>query len=317
MARDLTPHDYEQLSAYLDGVLSEAERRALEARLLDEPDLRRELEALRATVALVRGLPPVKAPRDFTLTAQMARPPRLLFLPTTAAFSAISAAAATLLVALGVVVLLSRSGSPAAAPPPVMDEPAVALQMTMPAEQETARQNMTATLAAATPLAEMALEFAEAAASAAQDSTLQGEDQAAPADAMLAPAPAGALPEAPPPAGTLGRMFGAQAEEAFDAGLTQTPSPPAALFAQPAAAPTFTPGAASLAAQATMTPTLSPTAALTPTLPPSPSPTPQPTPLPPPAPALAAPDGLGIVLLLAGGLLLALALVTTVIRRRS
>lgn len=315
MARDLTPHDYEQLSAYLDGVLSEAERRALEARLLDEPDLRRELEALRATVALVRGLPPVKAPRDFTLTAQMARPPRLLFLPTTAAFSAISAAAAVLLVALGLVVLLSRSG-PAAAPP-VMDEPAVALQMTMPAEQETARQNMTATLAAAPPLAEMALEFTEAAASAAQDSTLQGEDQAAPADAMLAPAPAGALPEAPPPAGTLGRMFGAQAEEAFDAGLTQTPSPPAALFAQPAAAPTFTPGAASLAAQATMTPTLSPTAALTPTLPPSPSPTPQPTPLPPPAPALAAPDGLAIVLLLAGGLLLALALVTTVIRRRS
>lgn len=312
MARNLTPHDYEQLSAYLDGVLSEAERRALEARLLDEPELRRELEALRATVVLIRGLPPVKAPRDFTLTAQMARPPRLLFLPTTAAFSAVSAAAATLLVALGLVLLLSRSGSPAAAPPPMLDEPAVALQMTMPAEQETAKQNMTATLAAATPLAEMALEFAEAAAGAAQDSTLQGEDQAAPADAMLAPAPAGALPEAPPPAGTLGRVFGAQAEEAFDAGLTRTPSPPAALLAQPAAL-TFTPGAA----QATMTPTSLPTATLTRTPQPSPSPTPQPTPLPPPAPALAAPDGLGIVLLLAGGLLLALALVTTVIRRRS
>ncbi|NWG16283.1 MAG: hypothetical protein HXY41_06570 [Chloroflexi bacterium] len=308
MARDLTHHDYEQLSAYLDGDLDEAERLALEARLRDEPALRRELEALRATVALIRGLPPIKAPRDFTLTAQMARPPRLLFLPTTAAFSAISAAAATLLVGLGLVVLLSRGG-PMNAPLQVADEPAVALQMTMPAEQETARQNMTATLIAATPLAGMALEFAEAAASAVQDSALQGEDQAAPADAMLTPAPAGALPEvaqenAALPTGTVGRVVGAQAEDLSDDRLTGTPAQPPAFLPQPSAAQ-FTPPPG---ASATLTGTPPPTPTLTPS--------PMPTPVPPQA-APPASDALAVVLLAAGGVLLALALVTTVIRRRS
>lgn len=61
----------ELLSAYLDGELSPKEQARLEARLAADPDLRARLEALRRTVALVRHLPQVQAPRHFLLTPAM------------------------------------------------------------------------------------------------------------------------------------------------------------------------------------------------------------------------------------------------------
>ncbi len=63
----LTERDIELLSAYLDDALDPAEKAELEARLLVERNLRRELEAMRQTVGLLRAMPPLKAPRDFTL----------------------------------------------------------------------------------------------------------------------------------------------------------------------------------------------------------------------------------------------------------
>jgi hypothetical protein len=68
---NLTERDYQLLSEYLDGMLEAEERSALEARLQIEPALRRELHALRQTVALLNELPPLKAPRDFTLRPGM------------------------------------------------------------------------------------------------------------------------------------------------------------------------------------------------------------------------------------------------------
>ncbi|MFN3763511.1 MAG: anti-sigma factor family protein, partial [Anaerolineae bacterium] len=65
----------EWLSAYIDGALSPRERARLEARLAQDADLRARLESLKRTVALVRGLPPVPAPRNFLLTPAMVRPP--------------------------------------------------------------------------------------------------------------------------------------------------------------------------------------------------------------------------------------------------
>lgn len=53
-----------QLSAYLDGELGEAERRAVESALAASPELRAELEATRRTAELVRSLPRVSAPAD-------------------------------------------------------------------------------------------------------------------------------------------------------------------------------------------------------------------------------------------------------------
>jgi len=66
----------ELLSAYLDGELSPRERARLEARLATDPELRERLEGLRRTVALVRGLPQVQAPRNFLLTPAMVAPVR-------------------------------------------------------------------------------------------------------------------------------------------------------------------------------------------------------------------------------------------------
>lgn len=63
--------DYELLSAYLDGELSNIERLALEGRLASEPELQQELASLRGMVALVEQLPRLKAPRNFSLTPAM------------------------------------------------------------------------------------------------------------------------------------------------------------------------------------------------------------------------------------------------------
>jgi hypothetical protein len=67
----LSSQDIERLSAYLDGDLTPREREALEARLRTEADLRHRLEELRHTIAQLKGLPMVRAPRNFTLTPKM------------------------------------------------------------------------------------------------------------------------------------------------------------------------------------------------------------------------------------------------------
>ena len=58
----------ELLSAYLDGELTAEERALVEQALDASPELQQELESLRQTVALVKALPPVAAPRPFTLS---------------------------------------------------------------------------------------------------------------------------------------------------------------------------------------------------------------------------------------------------------
>lgn len=75
MPPELTDTDVELLSAYLDGMLPDSEKTALEQRLAQDVALRLELTALRQTIDLIRALPELKAPRSFTLTAEMvARP---------------------------------------------------------------------------------------------------------------------------------------------------------------------------------------------------------------------------------------------------
>lgn len=65
----------EQYSAYLDGVLSPGDRAKVEALLATSADARRDLESLRATVALLRAAPRAAAPRSFALTPAMLRQP--------------------------------------------------------------------------------------------------------------------------------------------------------------------------------------------------------------------------------------------------
>jgi hypothetical protein len=108
----LTDLDYDLLSAYIDDALTESERTALESRLQSEPELRGELDELRATVTLLNNLPTLKAPRDFTLDARYARRSSTFFF-TSAAFTALSSAAAIILFALGAYLFIGRSGSQA------------------------------------------------------------------------------------------------------------------------------------------------------------------------------------------------------------
>lgn len=65
----------EKLSAYLDGALSDMERRAVEVEVSRSEELRLELEALRAVSAAVKGLPKEELPAGFRarLDARIAR----------------------------------------------------------------------------------------------------------------------------------------------------------------------------------------------------------------------------------------------------
>ena len=67
----------EQLSAYIDGQLSQSKRTRLEIRIQSDPALAAALDELRQTRTLLRRIPQHHAPRNFTLTPRMAgiRPP--------------------------------------------------------------------------------------------------------------------------------------------------------------------------------------------------------------------------------------------------
>ncbi len=90
--------DIEQLSAYLDGQLSQSDSAYLESRLESDRELVSALNDLRLTRGILRKLPARKAPRNFVLTRKMVglKPP----LPRTYSFFRFSSAFATLLLML-------------------------------------------------------------------------------------------------------------------------------------------------------------------------------------------------------------------------
>jgi len=72
MKKQLTDHDLQALSEFLDGKLSPAEKSRLKNRLSKDADLREALEGLRRTRIILRNSPKIRAPRNYTLTRQMA-----------------------------------------------------------------------------------------------------------------------------------------------------------------------------------------------------------------------------------------------------
>lgn len=72
MNASISQRDLETLSAYLDGELKPAQIRNIEARLSSEQALRAALEDLRNTRSALRLAPRLRAPRNFTLTPEMA-----------------------------------------------------------------------------------------------------------------------------------------------------------------------------------------------------------------------------------------------------
>lgn len=186
---NLTDRDTEQLSAYIDGALDDSERAALEARLQTDAALRRELDALRHTVALVRDLPRLKAPRDFTLTpamlegARTAAPPPITPIPRRVirfpAVSLMSAAASMVMIFLGVLLLLGDTPpetTPAMveAPAPLASPDAVAVAATKTAV--VAEEALVEALDA--PEVETFAEALEAAAEIVDDADFVGEPEA-------------------------------------------------------------------------------------------------------------------------------------------
>jgi len=99
MRPPLTPQDWETLSTYLDGQLTETEKRQIQDLMALRPELKQGLEELRRTRAVLRAAPRRRAPRNFTLSAEMAQKARPRFRwGWTPSFSFASAMAAVLLV---------------------------------------------------------------------------------------------------------------------------------------------------------------------------------------------------------------------------
>lgn len=72
MTTKIPPRIWEDLSSYLDGQLTLKERARLESQLESNPDLRSALEDLRRTRAVLRSQRMLRAPRNFTLSPEMA-----------------------------------------------------------------------------------------------------------------------------------------------------------------------------------------------------------------------------------------------------
>ncbi len=71
MKTQLTPKDWQQLSEYLDGQLSERDQAKLEQRLNKQPDLQTALDEMRQMRSVLRAVPHRKVPHNFTLTHAM------------------------------------------------------------------------------------------------------------------------------------------------------------------------------------------------------------------------------------------------------
>lgn len=72
MIGKLSPREFEALSAYLDGELSPSEKARIEEKIKTDANLRAEMLEIKKTRILLRSQPRLRAPRNFTLTAQMA-----------------------------------------------------------------------------------------------------------------------------------------------------------------------------------------------------------------------------------------------------
>jgi hypothetical protein len=72
MTTRISPKEWEALSAYLDGQLSTNDRIRLEELLTERPEMRVALKDLRRTRDFLRSQPSLRAPRNFTLSPQLA-----------------------------------------------------------------------------------------------------------------------------------------------------------------------------------------------------------------------------------------------------
>lgn len=196
----LNDEDLDLLSAYLDHQVEDGERAALEARLEREPALRRALDELRVTVALLRDLPPARPPRSFTLDpAALAPRPRWL---AAAGWMRLGSAIAAVLLALTVTLELVTSGRGGMAGAPVTSSSAVM------ATSAAAQAQIQAAPGADAASGRAAGESAAEATAAPEMSALSAPAAEDSVGATAAPAAADAPPPFLPPAAAESNTYG-------------------------------------------------------------------------------------------------------------
>lgn len=200
------------LSPYLDGRLDTGDRERLEIHLRRCRDCAAELEAIRATSALLHALPPVRPPRSFTLQAAPQPVPassrsffalRLASGLAAAAFVVTFAASAML--SAGIVSQPAATGAYQGRPqsPETLSAPAsarAAQSGSAPAKPAAAAAAPTSAPAAAAPAAAPAAQGAVAAAPTSAPAAAPAATAAAPRPAATAAPPAGFAPVEPQPA---------------------------------------------------------------------------------------------------------------------
>ena len=113
MKAPLSMKAYEDFSAYLDGQLSPSETRRLEELLQSDPEQRARLDELAATRNLLRSAPRYRAPRNFTISPEMARKyARRSIFPALPVFRFSAALAALSLIAVFVLELSGPFSTP-------------------------------------------------------------------------------------------------------------------------------------------------------------------------------------------------------------
>ena len=71
MSRSLSFKDYQLLSAYMDGRISTRDKARVESMLAGDPNFKRTHEEFTRLKKMMKAMPKVKAPRNFTLSAAM------------------------------------------------------------------------------------------------------------------------------------------------------------------------------------------------------------------------------------------------------
>ncbi len=72
----ISKRDWAQISAYLDGELSQRELIKLETRIVDNPDLQAALEDLKTVKVVLSQVPRLSVPRNFTLKPNLVQSPQ-------------------------------------------------------------------------------------------------------------------------------------------------------------------------------------------------------------------------------------------------
>lgn len=115
--RQLSPQEWQLLSAYLDNQVSPGERNQVEKQLAADAAFRQAAESLRQTRTVIRSMPMRRVPHNFTLTPDMVKARRKWGLfPVLRLSSAFAAIASVVLFALQLLPGMMNAAAPAAAP---------------------------------------------------------------------------------------------------------------------------------------------------------------------------------------------------------